>query len=168
MPSWIGSALLVALVLFALYRRFRSLFGRQPVRPAPIVLRTTLLLGVATVMLVASGPSLWALFFGILGFGTGFGCALYSLSKTRFETNAEGRFYTPDPYVGLAVTGVFLARLLWRMTTSNPMFGPGHQYESVLSTAITVGVFFLIASYYVVFGGGVLYSSPKAPDLSPL
>ena len=41
------------------------------------------------------------------GAAVGIALGFHALRHTRLETSAEGKFYTPHPYISLAVAGLF-------------------------------------------------------------
>src|SRR5688572_14807299 len=109
MSSWIAPALVTALVLFMLYRRYKRTFGPQRIKPVMLVLRGLLLLGIAIVLLPSAfATSMWSVAGIVLGTAAGAALGVYSLSKATYHTTPEGKFYVPDPYVGITITAVFL------------------------------------------------------------
>ncbi len=87
--------------------------------------------------------------------------AYVGLRHTRFEVTPEGRFYTPHTYIGLAVTLLFLGRLVDRsLYLSNGANGmPGsdlHAAAAYQRSPLTVGIFAVLVGYYVLFYAGVL------------
>ncbi|MEG2942039.1 MAG: DUF1453 domain-containing protein [Thermomonas sp.] len=111
-------AVLAPVVLLVLYRRLRRHIGRQPLRAWRIGLRLAgvciaalalLLIGVAG----ALGGSMAGL--GVLaGLAGGGLLGSYGLRLTRFETTPEGRFYTPNPWLGVGLSALMLGRLAYR------------------------------------------------------
>jgi cytochrome b561 len=73
----------------------------------------------------------------------------------------EGRFYTPHTYIGLAVTALFVGRLLYRVVMLNqglltappPGGNPLAVYER---SPLTLAMFGAIVGYYVLYYVGVL------------
>src|SRR5207253_5732067 len=45
----------------------------------------------------------------------GLGLAMWGLSLTRFERTPEGIFYTPNAHIGIALSLLLVARVLYRM-----------------------------------------------------
>jgi hypothetical protein len=88
--SQIGPFLFAALVVFAIYRRFRRNFGRQLLRPGRMTLRIVLLavLGCALLPLaLRSAQYLWA---EIAGAALGIGLGLWGAERTRFMMYGDG------------------------------------------------------------------------------
>jgi len=93
-PQALSTALLIPLILFALYRRFRRNFGRQPVRRKRLMVRIVALTlaGFGVASSVIATPE----FLGAAGGGLAAGIilALVGLRHTRFEATTEGEYYT--------------------------------------------------------------------------
>lgn len=153
--------LLVAVVIWGAYRRIRRSIGPQRIEGRRLLIRVAIftLLGTGVAVSVARQASmLAALLAGVAG-----GALLghLGLRYTRFEVNREGRFYTPHTYFGLAVTALFVARLLYRallldhdMRTAVPL---GQYALSVQQqNPLTLAMFGAVVGYYMVFYAGVL------------
>lgn len=148
---------LVPLLLWRLYSRMRRLVGRQRlsrVRPWLTLLFMPLLL-----LALAIGARHAPLHLALLGLAVVGGAALgrFGLSRTRFEATPQGLFYTPNAHLGIALSLLLAARILWRVlqiafidpTLPRSM---GHFARSPL----TLAVFGLLAGYYVVYAAGLL------------
>ncbi len=152
--------LLIALPLIGwrLYRRFRRLVGRQtyhPRRPWITVVVFPLLVGLLGLGALHSPLSLEALGGGILA---GIALALVGLRLTTFERSDEGLFFTPNAHIGIALTLVFVGRLLWRFfrlsqTGIQPTAGFDPQFGSSPWTLLIFGV---LAAYYTTYALGLL------------
>ena len=162
-PKLVTPVLMAALVIFAVYRRVRRSFGRQPVNVTRIWIRVGILVLVG--VLAAAGAlrdssTLGALLGGLV---CGAGLAYIGLRHTQFEVTAEGRFYTPHTYIGIFVTAVFLGRLLYRLQILYPGLeaasaDPDWAYAYQRSP-LTLAIFGMLVSYYVLFYFGVLRKS---------
>jgi len=161
-PRLITPYLIVALVVWGIYRRMRRSFGRQRVRDGLMWLRVgilTLAAGLITVQ-VARDVDL----IGILLAGIACGAVLgyFGLKHTKFEVTQEGRFYTPHTYIGLAVTALFLGRLLYRFLGMYNGLGPppatsGQDLAALYRhSPFTLAVIGALVGYYVLYYVGVL------------
>lgn len=105
----LNTVLIGALVLFVLYRRFRRSFGRQKLRETAMWVRVVILALVCVLLLASpfrTGTSIVAAAIGsVIGIGLGF----YALVHTRFENTSEGRFYTPNGYIGMGILALLMA-----------------------------------------------------------
>jgi hypothetical protein len=177
-PKLLTPILVAALVVWAVVRRLRRTFGRQPVQPARIWVRIgilTLVGGLIGATSATRGTEMLEALIG--GLACGAALAYLGLRHTRFEVTPEGRFYTPHTYIGLAVTLLFLGRLAYRFlylsNGANGMFGPDPNAAAAYQRSpMTVGIFAVLVGYYLLFYAGVLLrtraSELPAPDpISP-
>jgi hypothetical protein len=165
-PTLLTTIVLVPLIGFGLYRRFKGSFGPQPLAPKRMVVRMVLLT-VVCVMLVAFAHEPSALAAAAGGLVVGVGLAIFGLAHTKFEDTPKGKVYTPNPWIGLAVTALFLGRLAARMIT---VYGqaaavtPGaHGVAQPQPGALTTGLLYLMAGYYVAYYAGVLRKARAVP-----
>ena len=174
-PKLITPILIAALVVWGVVRRLRRTFGRQPVHSGRLWLRIGLLT-LAGGLVVATSATRGAESFEALAAGLACGAALgyLGLRHTRFEVTPEGRFYTPHTYIGLAVTLLFLGRLLYRFlylsNGANGMFGADPSLAAAYQKSpLTLGVFAMLLGYYLLFNAGVLvrFRSAALPAADP-
>ena len=167
-PQALLPALFVPLILFSVYRRARRTFGRQPVQPKRMIFRIVLMGALATAMVLVArhdGALLAATAYGLALGGI---LAVVGLRLTGFETNAQGRFYTPNAYVGAALTAVFLGRLVYRFITVAPEVHAAAQqspdmnpFASFQRSPLTLAIFTMLIGYYLTYYAGVLWSARK-------
>jgi hypothetical protein len=172
-PKLITPILIAALVAWGVVRRLRRSFGRQTVQPARIWLRIgilTLVGGLVAATSVTRGAQMLEAL--IAGLACGALLAYVGLRHTRFEVTPEGRFYTPHTYLGLAVTLLFLGRLVYRFlylpNGASGTFGPDpNAAVAYQRTPLTVGIFAVLVGYYVLFYAGVLLKTRVAGEPAP-
>ena len=177
--SQIGSFLLAVLVVFLVYRRFRRNFGRQPLRPIRMRVRAVLLLVIAGLLVPAALHSTAFLAAVLGGLSTGIALALWGAARTRFVRVDTQLYYVPHTYTGIAVSFLFLGRLVYRLIqmygdahagrvagldTASQSFGAG-----MLRSPLTLGLFYVLVGYYVCYYSIVLWKAKRvtAEDLSP-
>ena len=159
-PNHLVPALMTSLVVWGMYRRVRRNIGRQPLQPRRLIFRIVIF-SVISALFVFIGlehPKV------LLGFGGGVlpGAllALVGLRLTRFETTAEGRFYTPNIYIGVGLSLLLVARLAYRMIL---LYGNSSWADpaapGLLQSPLTFVTFGLLAGYYIVYFIGVLLHS---------
>lgn len=160
-PRLVTPYLIVALIVFGLYRRMRRSFGRQRVKDGLMWLRVGILTLVAALVAVQIMRDVDLV--GILLAGVACGAVLgyFGLRHTKFEVTAEGRFYTPHTYIGLAVTALFVGRLAYRfLGTYNGMAPPAaasHDLAAIYRhNPFTLAVIGALVGYYVLYYVGVL------------
>lgn len=156
------------LIAWSVYRRIRRNIGRQKLHPRRAV-TSIVILSVCCVLIAAPSvrhPDL------LLGFGAGLlpGVLLgfLGLRLTRFETTDEGHFYTPSAQIGVALSILFIGRLIYRM-----MVLPGFSAASARTSAptlspLTLLIFGLLAGYYLTYQTGILiHSHDKKSEAVP-
>ncbi|MGH8397603.1 MAG: DUF1453 domain-containing protein [Gammaproteobacteria bacterium] len=170
--SNIGYTILIAaLVLFFLYRRFRRNFGRQPLRPKRMIFRIVALTIVCVVLLASPFRSVMSFAAAAVGAVIGIGLAFYATAHTKFETTPQGRFYRPHTYIGMAITALLIGRLIYRLIVVYPMLHgamqqaaqttqmPTSPFAAYQRSPLTLGIYFILAGYYICYYAGVLIKS---------
>lgn len=163
-PQVIVPTLLVPLIGFRLYRRFRANFGRQTVQHTRMVVRLVILALVTTLLMAFAARSMPALQAAGGGAIAGVLLGVLGLRLTRFDTDAQGRYYTPNPYIGATVTLLLVGRLVYRMSTiySTPQLAPPpgtDPFAAMAQTPLTLTFIMLTVGYYLMYTAGVLYKS---------
>jgi cytochrome b561 len=70
---------------------------------------------------------------------------------------SDGRFYTPHTYIGVAVSALFVGRLLYRFLTVYDGALPSNGFPgSYQGNPFTLAVFGVVVGYYVFYYLGVL------------
>jgi hypothetical protein len=160
--------LFVALIIFVLYLRLRRTFGRQLLSPARMTVRMALFAIVGALLLPMALRS--AAFAGaaLSGMAVGVLLALWGASRTRFERAGGRLYYVPHTYTGVAVSLLFVGRVSYRLlqayhvnpdTGAAPPLGPPSGLSGFVSSPLTLGLFFVLAGYYVCYFGLVLWKS---------
>ncbi|HEY2273901.1 MAG TPA: hypothetical protein VGH61_00210 [Steroidobacteraceae bacterium] len=167
-PKLITPILIGALVVWGIVRRLRRTFGRQPVHSGRLWLRIGLLtLAGGLVVATSAARGVQTLEALSVGLACGAALAYVGLRHTRFEVTPEGRFYTPHTYIGLAVTLLFLGRLLYRFVyLANGATGRFDADPSLAAayqrSPLTLGIFAVLLGYYLLFYAGVLLRTRAA------
>ena len=153
------------LIPLALYRRFRRPFGRQPLRPKRMMVRIAIFVLIATLLTWSSRGFALEEIGGVL---IGAALALWGASRTRFATENGQRYYVPHTYTGVAVSLLFVARLIYRLAqTSGALATPGGAGatapaagpQAAMQSPLTAGIFFVLIGYYVCYYSWVLWKS---------
>jgi hypothetical protein len=155
-------ALIVPFIAWRVYMRVRRNIGRQPFQPKRTITRIVIF-SVLSVLIglgaLAYLPSLAALGGGLL---LGAPLALIGLHLTKFETTPQGKFYTPNTPIGVALSVLFVGRIGYRifvLVAAPPVDGlpPAALFHSPL----TLFIFGLTAGYYIAYYAGVLIRGEK-------
>ena len=168
----LGPFLIAALAVFMIYRRFRRNFGQQPLRPVRMQIRIVLLLIIGCLLLpsaVRSTASLSALLAGVVA---GVALGLWGAARTRFLMIDNQRSYVPHTYTGVAVSLLFVGRLIYRLlqaygaTHAAGAEGPGSASQAfapaaMVQSPLTLGLFFVLMGYYVCYYSVVLWKSKR-------
>ena len=158
-------AVFVVLVGFMLFRRYRQTVGRQPLVPTRLMFRVGLL-GLAALLFFL--PSLGrpaAAAASLAGLVVGGLIGLAGLHLTRFERAPDRDYYTPNTYLGLAVFGIFLARLAYNFVRVQSQFqaisasggqAPPAGFGGLTSNPLTAALLLMVFGYYLVYEAGLL------------
>ncbi|WP_109126931.1 CcdC protein domain-containing protein [Dyella sp. C11] len=153
-------AFMVPLMAFAIFRRVRSTFGRQPIRRQRMMTRIVFL-AVILCVFGFSGLHNPRLLEGLLGgamVGALFG--FVGLRLTRFERDASGNdLYIPNPWIGGILTVLLVGRLAWRLFVSMPQLqdpAMAHATPAMGNSPLTLAIFGLIFGYYISYFIGLL------------
>jgi hypothetical protein len=170
--SQIGPFLLAALVVFAVYRRLRRSFGRQELRPTRMILRVVILALVAFALLPMALRSSQFLAAELAGAVLGVGLASWGAPRTRFQMYNERLHYVPHTYTGIAVSLLFLGRLVFRLVQAYTLAhaphvagatdpSQGFAPASMVRSPLTVGILFVLVGYYVYYYSWLLWKSKR-------
>jgi len=151
-------ALVLPYLAWRIYRRFHRNVGRQLLHPRRLV-AGIVVFGLVSLLLLAfsySSPPLLAGLGG--GLVLGLPLAWCGLRLTRFESNNGGQhFYTPNTYIGVALTLMLAGRVMYRVGVlyfASPE--PGSLPPTVMQSPLTLFMVGLTAGYYITYNSGVL------------
>ena len=140
-----------------MYSRFRRLVGRQQlsnVRPWITVCVFPVLIALLFLGSFNHPRNALAL---VAGLTLGAGLGTYGLRLTKFEETPAGLFYTPNAHIGIALSLLFLGRVIYRAIqlslSAAPVTGPP---TAVAYSPLTLLIFGTLAGYYVIYAVGLL------------
>ncbi|MES2937698.1 MAG: hypothetical protein V4864_08440 [Pseudomonadota bacterium] len=158
-PTGITLLVLLPLVAWRIYARIRRMVGRQ--RASRI--RPWITLAVFPLVVLLLGLAGWhthPLRLAWLAGGLAIGGALgvYGLRKTTFEPTPQGLFYTPNAHLGIALSLLLVARIIYRLVEVFVLHppGPGSSPDDFASSPLTLVVFGVLAGYYVSYAIGLV------------
>src|SRR5580658_6972127 len=172
--SQIGPFLFAILVVFAVYRRLRRSFGRQPLRSTRMTIRIVLLTVIVCALLPVALRSQQYLGAEIVGAALGIGLGIWGAQRTRFLMYGERLHYVPHTYTGIAVSLLFLGRVVFRVVqvytlahaphlanAAADAAGPAQAFTgpSMVPSPLTVAIFFVLLGYYLYYYSWVLWKS---------
>jgi hypothetical protein len=156
-PSTLTLAILLPLLGWRIYSRFKRMVGRQRLsRVRPWI---TLTIFPLLLMLLALAAHAHPERLGLLATGVAAGAALgiFGLRKTLFEPTRHGLFYTPNAHLGIALSLLLVGRIAWRFFEAF-VLSPHlpHDMDDFARSPLTLGVFGLLAGYYIAYAAGLL------------
>ena len=168
-PQALIPALLVPLIGYRLYRRFRSNFGPQPIQTKRMVTRIVIfaVLAVLFMGIAIAVPSLIGA--ALCGLAVGAAVGVVGLRLTSFQFGPNGKFYTPNPYIGGSITALLVARIVYRFMVVAPVIqesvrqaqpDPLAMYRQ---SPLTLAIFMVTVGYYITYFAGVLLKARHAP-----
>lgn len=179
-PHALPPSLIAGLLVFAVYRRIRRNFGRQRLRMTRMMLRVVIFAAVGLLGLVAAIAVPRVLGAGVAGIAAGALLGAWGVRLTRFERDAGGTWYTPNAWLGVGVTALFLARLVYRLVVLYPAWtalgaaqAPGDAapraplLPAVLHGPLTFALFGLLVGYYVAYYAGLIETSRQHATDAP-
>lgn len=138
------------------YRRIRRNFGRQPYHPRRALARLVLLTLVAVLLVVVGllQPHVRAAI--TIGAVVGIGIAVLALRHAHVEPSPSEAYYTPNPWIGGALSLLLVGRLAWRWS-SGAFTGnfAGSMATGQPTSALTLGIAAVLVGYYLFFGIGL-------------
>ena len=106
---------IAGLAVLLIYRRFRRSFGRQPMRPARMWIRIVLLILLSCSLLPSALQSAQFLLAELAGAMAGMALGFWGARHTRFAMYEGRMHYVPHTYTGIAVSLLFIGRLVYRL-----------------------------------------------------
>jgi hypothetical protein len=156
-PSLFISAGIAALIGWRLVSRVRRMVGRQRLSTVRPWLTVCLVPVVLVGLLIVALAHPWVALALVAGVAIGVALGLYGLRLTIFEPTAEGLFYTPNAYLGIALSLLLIVRLGWRAvelyTSEIPIATPPVDFARSPLTLLIVGT---LAGYYITYAVGLL------------
>ena len=155
-PTTIAVLVLAPLILWRMYSRVRRMIGRQKLSKWRA--RITLVFFPLVVALLAVGSLAHPVSLAVLAGALAVGVALsvYGIRKTTFEAVPGMLYYTPHAHLGIALSLLFVGRILYRFLEIGTM-GPGAASNTDFGRSpLTMAVFGLLAGYYVGYAFGLL------------
>ncbi len=156
-PSLVVPVGFGALLLWRFYSRMRRMIGRQKlsnIRPWITLGIFPTLTALLTAASLGKPISLFSIAAGVVG---GVGLGIDGLKVTRFEKTTEGLFYTPSAHVGIGLSLLLAARIIYRIFQVYG-FGadPAGPQLGYATTPLTMIIFGTLAGYYVTYAVGLL------------
>jgi hypothetical protein len=168
--SRIWPYVIAGIAVLLIYRRFRRSFGRQPMRPARMWIRIVLLIVLSCSLLPLAFKSGQFLLAQLAGAIAGTALGFWGARHTRYATYQGRLHYVPHTYTGIAVSLLFIGRLVYRIVEwygENRALGgaldasQGIAPPPIMRSPLTVGLIFVVVGYYVCYYAMVLWKSKR-------
>lgn len=152
--------IIIALIMFSIYRRVRRNIGWQQLNQGKMTFRIVLFVIVGLIFFAEGIFHPISLVSDIVGILLGSILAFYSVTLTNFEQREERLYYRPNIWIGAIVTFIFLARFLYRfygIFSSGALNGlkqgqaNSMQNLSALGNSWTSGLMLIMFAYYVIY-----------------
>jgi hypothetical protein len=152
-PTSLTPVLATAGIGWLYYRRIRRQFGRQQYQPRRAMLRIGLLTLVSCALLVVAFVLPKVGLAIVCGLAIGAGLGLFALRHTAIEAVDGTRWYTPNPWIGGALSLLLVGRLAWRY--GHGAFATGGAQAAQDMSPLTLGIAATLVGFYVVNGVGL-------------
>jgi uncharacterized membrane protein len=160
--SQIGPILIGVAVVLLIYRRFRRSFGRQPLQPVRMRARIAIFLIIGCLMLPVATRSMASASAMLAGVAAGVALALWGAARTRYLKIADQLHYVPHTYTGIAISALFLGRLIFRfIQVYGNATGQALATTPMAQSPLTIGLFFALIGYYACYYAAVLWRSKQ-------
>lgn len=155
-------AIVVPLIAWRVYSRFKRNVGRQPFQPRRLKARVILFSAITVLLVFAvmGNPSVLGALLG--GLVAGVLLAQLGLKLTRFELKPDGEFYIPNTAIGVGLTLLLVGRVLYRIIVL--LVAPPVQSVptvGMFQSPLTLGVFGLNAGYFITYNVGLVLQGTK-------
>ena len=126
-PQIVTPLVMAPLIAFAVWRRIRTQFGRQPIRRKAMMVRIGIFSAIGALFAFSVIHDV-ALLQGLIGgLVVGAALGLLGLRLTRFDTDAlKGDCYLPNPWIGGILTVLLLVRLAMAIRGGSARSRAGH------------------------------------------
>jgi hypothetical protein len=153
---------------WGMYRRVHRNIARQKIRAWRLIMRSTVL-GILCVVLL-----MWPSFDPLMavaeiaGVVAGALFAMLGLRHTRFEQVPDGHYFTPNAILGVAISMLFIGRMIYRIIVLYPTLAAAQQADAPITSqmlnagprsALTIALLGVVIGYFTTYCLGVLRTS---------
>jgi hypothetical protein len=153
--SGIISAAISSFAAWRIYRRVRRNIGKQPFQPRRLIFRMAIFSLICAGMICFAWPDVHLLLAIGGGWISGVALGFVGLRHTRFEALDKKQFYTPNTYLGVGISLLLVARVVYRLMQFEGLPPSLNHSATSMRSPLTFCIFGLLAGYYLVYFGGV-------------
>jgi hypothetical protein len=147
----------VPLVGWRIYVRWKRNVGEQTFRPTRLKFYAGGFVALTAGCAILSVGHASLLLGWASGLAIGVLVGMWGLRLTTFTTIATGRYYTPNTHLGVALSGLFIFRIIYRVIAIYSHLSVGGRPTPAWGqSALTYLTFELLAGYYIAHSLGVL------------
>jgi len=156
--STLAIVAIIALIVWRAYARFRRMVGRQRLSKVRPWITLTIFPLLIVLLAGSTRTHLEAVLWLAGGLVTGGILAIYGLRKTSFEATPPGLYYTPNAHIGIALSLLFIARIIYRFVEIYALDAAtsGNHAVDFARSPLTLAVFGLLAGYYIGYAIGLV------------
>lgn len=150
--------IIVALILFSIFRRVRRNIGWQELNSGRMMFRVVIFLVIGVLFLIGGAVHPISLISDVVGVLLGVILAFYSAGLTRFEQREKSLYYRPNTWIGSIVIAIFLIRFIYRFATifvQGNLTGGGKEgmqnFSYTIGNSWTAGFMLIMFAYYVFY-----------------
>jgi len=150
------------LIVWSIYRRVRRNIGRQKLHPRRIITSIVIFCAISILIFsMSKNANVLLAFSGGLLLGAALGFA--GLRLTKFDTTDEGHFYTPNTYIGGALSLLLVGRMLYRFWQLQSVSAT-QNFPALMQSPLTCFIIGLTFGYYLVYYIGLfVHTHDKKP-----
>lgn len=156
--STLAVVAIAALLAWRAYARFRRMVGRQRLSKVRPWITLAIFPSLVVLLVVSAHAHPERLVLLAAGLAAGGVLAVVGLRKTRFEPTPQGLYYTPNAHIGIALSMLFVARIIYRFVEIHAFDAAttGNHAVDFARSPLTLAVFGLLAGYYVGYAIGLV------------
>jgi hypothetical protein len=145
------------LIVWRIYKRVRRMIGRQRLSAVRPWITVCFFPPIVVLLLLASVSHVNAVASLLAGVIMGSLLGVYGRRLTTFERTPQGLFYTPNAHLGIALSLLFIGRILYRLIELYLVgFVSAAPPNDFGLTPLTLAIFGTLAGYYVTYAFGLL------------
>jgi hypothetical protein len=149
--------LIVPLFAWRIVVRLYRLLARQRYSPFVVWARVgTLGLLTAAIAVLAAGQGISIILLSC-GLAAGSALGVWGVSMTQFEACEDGLYYQPNRYLGLGLSVLLLARVVWRLVAGPEHDSTGWTPTEFARNPSTLLLYGLFSGHYLAYALGLRY-----------